>query len=89
MRWNTPAQNINVPMKILNVWQYEDCTGRICKGAMLGFSDFGGTDITYRFHRLNENGFPIVHDNGSMTLDLVSGSRLKAATRIGNVKIED
>ena len=75
-------------MKFINVWQYEDATGVTRKGAMIKFSDFGGTDVTYWFHRLDEEGKPIVHDNGGITLDLVSGARLKAATRIGNVKIE-
>lgn len=75
-------------MKFINVWQYEDATGIVRKGAMIKFSDFGGTDVTYWFHRLDQEGKPIVHDNGGITLDLVSGARLKAATRIGNVKIE-
>ena len=68
----------------LNVWEYEDCTGVPRNGAMLGSSEFGGTDVTYRYHRLNESGTPIVFDNGGIALDLVSGPRLKAARRIGN-----
>jgi len=76
-------------MKFINVWQYKDATSVIRKGAMLKFSDRGGTDVTYWFHRLGEDGKPIVHDNGGITLDLVSGPRLKAATRIGNVQIGD
>jgi hypothetical protein len=76
-------------MKFINVWQYKDATGVERKGAMLRYSDFGGTDVTYWFHRLNENGVPIVHENGGITMDGVSGARLKEAKRIGNVKIEN
>jgi len=71
-------------ISFLNVWQYEDGTGVQRNGAMLGFSDFGGSDITYRYHRLDESGNPIIYANGGIALDLVSGYRLKAAKRIGN-----
>jgi hypothetical protein len=69
---------------MLNVWEYETATSEIVQGAMLGFSDHGGTDVTYRFHRLDGAGRPIRYDNGGILMDCVSGSRLKAARRIGN-----
>jgi hypothetical protein len=59
-------------MNARNYWRYTDAAGVDRTGAMEGFSDFGGTDVTYRFRQ----------DNGA--LDLVSGSRLKAARRLGN-----
>jgi len=72
---------------ILNVWEYE-VNGVTYRGAMLGFSDRGGTDVSYRFHRLDEVGKPIVFDNGGIRLDILSGGPLKAARRIGNTTIE-
>ncbi len=51
-------------------WKYQDGRGVWCEGQFVKFTDFGGTDVTYYFRR----------DDG--TLDLVSGSRLKAAQRI-------
>ena len=67
-----------------NVWEYQDAIGIVRRGAMLGFSDHGGTDVTYRFHRLDESGEPIRFDNGGFQMDCVSGAKLKAAKRIGN-----
>ncbi len=64
------------------VWEYKDATGVKHRGVMMGFSDFGGTDVTYRFHRLDENNTPIVFENGGISLDLVSGARLKEARRL-------
>jgi hypothetical protein len=55
-------------------WRYKDATGVEREGIFVHFTDFGGTDVTYYFRRA---------DN---TLDLVSGSRLKAATRIWGKK---
>ena len=51
-------------------WKYEDSTGVEREGIFEKFTDHGGTDITYFFRR----------DDGK--LDLVSGSRLKKASRI-------
>ncbi len=67
-----------------NVWRYADATGVQRDGAMVHVTDRGGTDITYWFHRIGEDGRPIVSDNGGICLDLVSGAALKAAQRIGN-----
>ena len=74
-------------MTVINVWEYEvsDVTYR---GAMLGFSDHGGTDVSYRFHRLGDDGRPITFDNGGIRMDVLSGAPLKAARRIGNQTIE-
>lgn len=71
-------------MQTLNVWEYEAEGGVTVRGTMLGFSDHGGTDVSYRFHRLDDTGKPITFDNGGIRLDIVSGARLKAARRIGN-----
>lgn len=68
------------------IWTYQDAMGVQRFGAMAGFSDFGGTDVTYRFHRLDDSGRVIEYDNGGRCLDCVSGSRLKAAKRVGAVK---
>lgn len=70
-------------MTLLNVWEYE-IYGVTYRGAMLGFSDRGGTDVSYRFHRLGDDGRPIIFDNGGIRLDILSGAPLKAARRIGN-----
>ncbi len=75
-------------MTTINVWEYEVAGGCTVQGAMQGFSDFGGTDVSYRFHRLGDDGRPITYDNGGKLLDVVSGYRLKAARRIGNRDID-
>ena len=67
------------------VWKYETSNGWQY-GLFQGYSDHGGTDITYRFHRLGADGLPICFDNGGIRLDCVSGSRLKAAERVGATK---
>ena len=51
-------------------WSYKDARGVQVEGFMDGFSDRGGTDVTYFF----------IRDNGK--LDVVSGSRLKDAKNI-------
>jgi hypothetical protein len=71
---------------MLQVWCYQASRGTVEYGVFTGFSDFGGTDITYRFHRLGNDGLPITYPNGGIALDCVSGSSLKAAKRIGAVK---
>lgn len=64
------------------IWQYQTQTGQTVRGAMRGFSDFGGTDLNYRFHRLDDAGNPVVYENGGILLDVVSGARLKAARNV-------
>lgn len=64
------------------VWEYDDATGVRRRGLMVGYSDFGGTDVTYRFHRLDDANAPVTYPNGGILLDLVSGARLKEARRI-------
>jgi len=66
------------------VWRYDTSTGEH-HGIFLRFSDFGGNDVTYTFHRLGSDGMPIVHDNGGRTVDCVGGSMLKKARRVGAV----
>lgn len=72
---------------MLHVWEYQDARGVACRGVMRGHTDFGGTDVAYRFHRLDDTGRPITYDNGGIALDLVSGARLKAAKRIGTMTL--
>jgi len=67
------------------VWEYETYDGKHI-GLFNNFYDHGGTDVTYQFHRLGADGMPIVYDNGGIRVDMVSGSRLKAAKRIGAVE---
>jgi hypothetical protein len=69
--------------KMLQVWCYTGSDGGAHYGVFQGFSNQGGTDVTYRFHRLGKDGLPITFDNGGMRLDCVSGSSLKAARRVG------
>ena len=69
---------------MLQIWEYETYTGKQ-RGIFAGFSDFGGTDVPYRFHRLDENGLKIESPNGGVHLDVVQGSLLKSAKRIGAV----
>ena len=64
------------------VWAYEDATGTPRRGLMTGFNDFGGTDISYRFHRLGDDDKPIRFEEGGIMLDVVSGERLKRAQRV-------
>ena len=49
-------------------WQYQDARGVTHTGYLERFSDHGGTDVTYWFR-----------DHVTGALDLVSGSRLRAA----------
>ncbi len=74
---------------MIHIWQYQDATGCTRKGAMRGFSDHGGTDVSYRFHRLGDDGTPIRYDNGGICLDVVSGKRLKSATRISGMTMAE
>ena len=53
------------------LWRYEDARGVVTLGHFAGFHDRGGTDVTYAF-RACEDG----------ELSLVSGARLKRATRL-------
>jgi hypothetical protein len=53
------------------LWEYEDARGITRRGHMDGFTDHGGTDVTYRFRAC---------DTGELTV--ASGARLKAARRI-------
>lgn len=70
---------------MMHVWEYTCAQGVRRKGVMRGFSDRGGNDVSYRFHRLDDAGRPIRYDNGGILLDVVSGPRLKAARRIGGM----
>lgn len=70
---------------MLQIWTYQDAMGVQRFGAMVGFSDFGGTDVPYRFHRLGDDGHVIEYPNGGHMLDVVSGGRLKAARRVGAI----
>ena len=63
------------------VWQYSDATGVERLGAMRGFSDFGGSDITYRFDRIEDGKL-------SGRLDCVSGARLQAARNVTAANLE-
>ena len=66
------------------VWEYEIAGGVKARGIFMRFSDRGGTDVTYWFHRLGEDGVtPIVGSNGGSTIDSVSGARLKEARCVG------
>jgi hypothetical protein len=55
------------------LWRYEDARGVEHRGHAAGFSDRGGTDVTYYFR-----------DCATHELTLVSGARLKAAERLWN-----
>ena len=71
---------------MLSVWKYKDNLSVDCYGIFLKHADFGGTDITYFFHRLGKDGLPIVFDNGGKKMDLVSDTRLKQAEHITQIK---
>jgi hypothetical protein len=73
---------------MLHVWEYQDATGVTRRGVMRGFTDRGGTDVTCRFHRLDDSGVLIRHPNGGRTVDLVSGPALKTAKRVGGMTPE-
>jgi hypothetical protein len=74
---------------MLHVWEYRDATGVARRGIMRGFTDRGGTDVAYRFHRLDDSGVPIRHPNGGLTVDLVSGPVLKTAKRVGGMTLAE
>jgi hypothetical protein len=64
------APNLREAKAMLQRWKYQDARGVWCVGTFQGFSDFGGTDVTYRFRQ----------DDG--TLNLVRGAALKTARNI-------
>ena len=68
---------------MLQVWEYETTGGATVRGAMAGFSDFGGSDVVYRFHRLDDSGRVMTFPGDGRMIDSLGGSRLKAARRIG------
>ena len=59
------------------LWRFEDATGVWRTGKFDRFTDYGGTDVTYWFRDLDNR------------LHLVSGSRLKAAHPIVEIREED
>lgn len=65
----------------MTIWTYE-ADGAQQRGLFLDFYDRGGTDVSYKFHRLNAAGQPIVYDNGGRLVDMISGERLKAASPV-------
>ncbi len=71
---------------MFQVWRYLDATSVWRYGIMLGFTDYGGTDVTYKFHRIGDDGMPIVFDNGGRLVDFASGERLKQSNRVGAVR---
>lgn len=52
-------------------WKYQDAAGREHIGTVVQTFDKGGTDVTYQFK-----------DEATGEISMVSGARLKAATRI-------
>jgi len=67
------------------VWEYDDATGTMRRGVSAGQSDYGGTDVTYRFHRLDDDGRRIEYANGGFMLDFINGPKARWAKvrRIG------
>lgn len=63
-------------------WEYTDASGVTRRGHFLRHSDYGGTDVTYTFHRLGDDGFPLASPSGGRIVDCVAGARLKLARRI-------
>jgi hypothetical protein len=74
---------------MLHIWEYTDATGAPRQGVMRGFTDRGGSDVTYKFHRLDNAGKPLRYDNGGRAVDLVNGPALKAARRVGGMSVEE
>lgn len=64
------------------VWKYRDAMDVEREGIFLRFTDRGGTDVSYYFHRLGADGQPTTYPGGGYDLDIVSGARLKLATRV-------
>lgn len=72
---------------MLQIWEYRDSADVVRLGAFLDFRDYGGTDVSYKFHRLGADGLPVIYENGGKLVDIVAGARLKLARRIGAAKI--
>lgn len=65
-----------VKLKASNIkWHYPDARGVWHSGEMQGFSDFGGTDVPYRFKN---------DDDGHLTVRRLSSADCKAAHRVWN-----
>lgn len=71
------------------VWEYMASNNTTQRGLFVKFSDLGGTDITYYFHRLGDDGLVIKYQRDGRHLDCVNGARLKLAHRVGAVANED
>jgi hypothetical protein len=56
-------------------WKIVDSTGQVRVARMVGFSDFGGTDVPYYFRDLTDDSFHVV-----------SGERLKQSHPIYNIQ---
>lgn len=72
---------------MLNVWEYQDAIGIPRRGVFLDYKEYSGTDVSYRFHRLDDQGKPIVYLNGGRQCDIVSGAKLKAAQRVAGMTL--
>lgn len=71
--------------KTRSIWEYEDATGVTRRGVFHNFTDYGGTDVSYHFHRLDDDGNIIKFENGGRRLDIVTGERLKQARIVGQL----
>lgn len=74
---------------MMHIWEYQDATGVTRKGVVIGHSDFGGTDVSMKFHRLDDAGKPIRYPNGGRAVDVVNGPALKCAKHIGTMTPAD
>jgi hypothetical protein len=74
---------------MMHIWEYQCAASVVRRGVMLGFSDRGGTDVTYKFHRLDNAGRPIRYPNGGIMADMVSGPRLKLAKHMDTMTLAD
>ena len=73
---------------MLQVWAYDDGAGVRRRGLVLSIIDRGGSDVTWQFHRLGDDGTPIIR-NGVKIVDFVGGPSMKTAKLLGAVEEGD
>lgn len=73
---------------MMHIWEYRDAAGVMRHGVARGYVDRGGTDVSHRFHRLDDAGKPIRYENGGRCIDIVSGPAMKTARHVGTMTME-
>lgn len=76
---------------MMQIWEYRDATGVVRRGVPMKQIDFGGTDVSTYFHRVDDENRLIKLDNGGIRLDVINGPHNKprhlGAFEVGEIVI--